>query len=575
VAVDETTESLDLMVEVVRTRLDLLLAEDTDDDGQITIVDTGPKRFLLKSVDGQEAWITGTYKLGILLQELAMAHNAGKSSVRILGKIFTENPVDRLIRLIPETYWPSLTRRLDVTTINVAAPDGKVKGGEKLHIYVPVGAPEQLEYYNTLSREHPEFGLQVTPLPAPSEVAQNLRQYWDKPGILALAMEPTGADSLRGLAYTVPGYRFNEFYYWDSYFCCYGLLEAGQIETVRGIVKHMIFQIDHYGCVLNGNRAYYLQRSQPPFLSDLVMRTHAILVGNGDVTAQDFLREGISAAIKEYHHVWCCDPRLDPVTGLSRYRPQTAGIPPEVEEGHFDWFLDGMARKHGLSIKDLTKEYNSGRLKDEEMDDFFRHDLAMRESGHDTRYVFFSLQHYVFTKRKPLIRLVSQRPPRLFRRRSRHNRPERSALQIRNGHFPRNRDLLLRLFPPLSRCHASILRPSHRILRLLHHPRLLAPTRNQHPQLQPHHRLLARLQHPHPPPNAPQKHNNLLDPLGRPRLPCPSRTPRARNFTTLRKARRFSLHPPSPSSHRESVIVTTMGLSLWLGSSSNSRLGWS
>jgi alpha,alpha-trehalase len=394
VAVDENIESLDLMVEVAKNRLNLLSAEDTDDDGQITIMDKGPKKFLLKSVDGQEAWITGTYRLGILLQELAMARKAGMQTVRLLGKCFTESPVDRLMRLIPETYWTSLTRRLDVTTIAVAAPDGKVKGGDKLHIYVPAGAPEQLEYYEKLSRERPDFKLQVASIPGPSEVSQNLRKYWDTPGILALAMESQG-DSLRGLEYTVPGYRFNEFYYWDSYFCCYGLLESGKTDTVRRIVKHMIFQIDHYGCVLNGNRAYYLQRSQPPFLSDLVMRTYEKLVENDDDTAKEFLREGITAAIKEYHHVWCCEPRLDPITGLSRYRPKTAGVPPEVEEGHFDWFLAGIAEKHGITIEKLQNEYNSGRFQDDEMDDFFRHDLAMRESGHDTRYVSLSPSHII------------------------------------------------------------------------------------------------------------------------------------------------------------------------------------
>jgi alpha,alpha-trehalase len=362
----------------------LLAQEDTDGDGQITIADKGPKNFTLKAVDGQEAQITGTYQLAILLQELALASRAGLEKCQILGKRLVEGPVDRLTRLIPETYWTSLTRRLDESTIAAAGPDGKVSGGERLHIYVPAGVPEQLAYYNELSRNKPELNLQVTQIPDASEVSKGLRQYWDTPGILALAIDTEG-DDIRGLDYTVPGYRFNEFYYWDSYFCCYGLLEAGKIGTVRGIVRHMIFQIDHYGCVLNGNRAYYLQRSQPPFLSDLVTRTYEHLVASNDDTAIKFLREGILAAIKEYHHVWCCEPRQDPATGLSRYRPKSAGVPPEVEKGHFDWFLAGPAKRHGLTIEELQKEYNSGRLKDDEMDNFFRHDLAMRESGHDTR----------------------------------------------------------------------------------------------------------------------------------------------------------------------------------------------
>jgi alpha,alpha-trehalase len=70
--------------------------------------------------------------------------------------------------------------------------------------------------------------------------------------------------------------------------------------------------------------------------------------------------------------------------GIVTISAQENGIPPEVEPGHFDWFLQKYADKYGLTIRELEIAYNGGRIVDSEMDDFFLHDAAVRESGHDT-----------------------------------------------------------------------------------------------------------------------------------------------------------------------------------------------
>ncbi len=70
--------------------------------------------------------------------------------------------------------------------------------------------------------------------------------------------------------YVVPGGRFREIYYWDSYFTMLGLLESGRHEFVADMVKNFAWLIDQYGHVPNGNRSYYLSRSQPPFFSLMV-----------------------------------------------------------------------------------------------------------------------------------------------------------------------------------------------------------------------------------------------------------------------------------------------------------------
>ena len=65
--------------------------------------------------------------------------------------------------------------------------------------------------------------------------------------------------------YVVPGGRFREIYYWDSYFTMLGLIEAGREDLAGDMVEDFAHLIDSYGHVPNGTRTYYLSRSQPPF----------------------------------------------------------------------------------------------------------------------------------------------------------------------------------------------------------------------------------------------------------------------------------------------------------------------
>ena len=65
--------------------------------------------------------------------------------------------------------------------------------------------------------------------------------------------------------YIVPGGRFREIYYWDSYFTMLGLAEAGRVTMIENMVCNFAFLIDQVGFVPNGNRSYFSTRSQPPF----------------------------------------------------------------------------------------------------------------------------------------------------------------------------------------------------------------------------------------------------------------------------------------------------------------------
>lgn len=70
--------------------------------------------------------------------------------------------------------------------------------------------------------------------------------------------------------YIVPGGRFSEIYYWDSYFTMLGLQVQGRYDLIRDMVSNFGFLIDSLGFIPNGNRNYYLSRSQPPFYSLMV-----------------------------------------------------------------------------------------------------------------------------------------------------------------------------------------------------------------------------------------------------------------------------------------------------------------
>ncbi|HYL70584.1 MAG TPA: trehalase family glycosidase, partial [Candidatus Dormibacteraeota bacterium] len=70
--------------------------------------------------------------------------------------------------------------------------------------------------------------------------------------------------------FVVPGGRFREIYYWDSYFTMLGLLESGRRDLTEAMVSDFARLIDSYGRIPNGNRNYYLTRSQPPFFFAMV-----------------------------------------------------------------------------------------------------------------------------------------------------------------------------------------------------------------------------------------------------------------------------------------------------------------
>jgi alpha,alpha-trehalase len=243
-------------------------------------------------------------------------------------------------------------------------------------------------YYKEVAETKKYLKLEVEKLPE-HITPHFVRSINHRPGILALAMRKeksaTGKGTVfKGVPFVVPGGRFNEMYGWDSYFETLGLLNDGRTELAQSMVDNFVYQIKHYGKILNANRSYYLCRSQPPFLTDMALRVYEKLEHNEE--SLSWLKDVFQAAIKEYNQVWMSEPRYDPETGLSRFRPEGLGIPPETEASHFDHVISPFADKLGVNINEYMEKYNDGTIAEPLLDEYFLHDRAVRESGHDTTY---------------------------------------------------------------------------------------------------------------------------------------------------------------------------------------------
>lgn len=94
--------------------------------------------------------------------------------------------------------------------------------------------------------------------------------------------------------FIVPGGRFREYYYWDSYWVVDGLLVCGMKDTVKGMIDNFIQLVNTYGFVPNGGRIYYTNRSQPPFLIPIA---DLYLNNTGD---EDYVKSILDVLEKEY-----------------------------------------------------------------------------------------------------------------------------------------------------------------------------------------------------------------------------------------------------------------------------------
>ncbi len=365
-------------VNIASTLEKLLAQEDTDRDKKITIEDKGPKSFPLKSTEGSEYILKGTYHLSNLLQELILAKDTGAETAVIPLDHLEEPPVSRISRMIRDYYWEGLTRTMDASGIENLLKDSKNETLDDISVlivYVPYNDTMALEYYSSLKQSLP---LEVVRLPK-HITPEYVRSLNDTPGILSLRLDKKD-ENITGVPFVVPGGRFNEMYGWDSYFESVGLILDDKVDLAKAMADNFQYEIEHYGKILNANRSYYLTRTQPPFYSCLISEVYE---KTGDKT---WLESHLKTAIKEYETVWMVPGKRLTGFGLNRYLAEGLGKPPEAEAGHFNHVFGKYAEAAGMSLQEYEDLYAVGTIENTDLDLYFVHDRSVRESGHDTSY---------------------------------------------------------------------------------------------------------------------------------------------------------------------------------------------
>jgi alpha,alpha-trehalase len=178
----------------------------------------------------------------------------------------------------PDRVFPELFKAVQMGKV---FPDGKT-----FVDCIPKRDPEAINAdYRKITKNAPaDFSLkafveQNFEVPQPPQVkaietekdpVEHIRNLW--PVLTRAADKPVRGSSLLPLPFPfiVPGGRFREIYYWDSYFTMLGLKESGQEDMLENMVRNFAHMIDTYGHIPNGARTYYLSRSQPPFFAMMV-----------------------------------------------------------------------------------------------------------------------------------------------------------------------------------------------------------------------------------------------------------------------------------------------------------------
>ena len=235
-----------------------------------------------------------------------------------------------------------------------------------------------------------KWPLYISRLEDAQLVEEGLRRDMPAAGFKTISIKqlPEDLDSLpqQGLLYlprpyVVPGGRFNEMYGWDSYFIQVGLLEDHELQLAKDMADNFLYQVKNYGKVLNANRTYYLNRSQPPFLTQMVLGVYA------ETHDRKWLAEALPL-VEKYYQLWATEPHLTPETGLARYWDFGEGPAPEVLSAE----KDAQGRTHYELVRDYfrthdVQDYRLNQYYDKKTDQltplFYKGDRSMRESGFD------------------------------------------------------------------------------------------------------------------------------------------------------------------------------------------------
>eukprot|EP00466_Bigelowiella_natans_P012818 jgi/Bigna1/144469/aug1.88_g19177 len=136
--------------------------------------------------------------------------------------------------------------------------------------------------------------------------ADDLNQKWKILGrrtAESVAKYPHRTSTLhRALPFIIPGGRFRESYYWDTYWIILGLIECDMVKTSKHIVLNLLQDVETFGFVPNGGRVYYTTRTQPPLLTKMVEAVYLADSKGGEEGKKDttFLARALPILDAEY-----------------------------------------------------------------------------------------------------------------------------------------------------------------------------------------------------------------------------------------------------------------------------------
>lgn len=175
--------------------------------------------------------------------------------------------------------------------------------------------------------------------------------------------------------YVVPGGRFREIYYWDSYFTALGLNESGRQDIVQSMILNFIDLQDGLGCIPNGNRSYYNSRSQPPVLGLMVEMSLQHFDKSQAEARNQFLKHCVQGLDKEYQFwMYGKDQLIGDTTAIKRVVKMPNGV-------CLNRYWDDSAQPRPESYReDIEAAENIAAAK---RPDFYRNIRAACESGWD------------------------------------------------------------------------------------------------------------------------------------------------------------------------------------------------
>ncbi|HTB66863.1 MAG TPA: alpha,alpha-trehalase TreF [Steroidobacteraceae bacterium] len=140
------------------------------------------------------------------------------------------------------------------------------------HVQQPRSAAELrsfVSHYFTVADDSAPVGLTPSSA-APAPLGDHIDALWSRLERRSPTVPRYSSALPLPEPYVVPGGRFRELYYWDSYFTMLGLAQSGRQDLVQNMIRDFGTLIDRYGHIPNGTRTYYLGRSQPPFFFEMV-----------------------------------------------------------------------------------------------------------------------------------------------------------------------------------------------------------------------------------------------------------------------------------------------------------------